>query len=303
MHSGQIFIPRHYLRAAGLAVVAAACSSLLAPTTSDAFLYWSEAHSIGRVNQDGSGLNATFIPRGGAGIAVNGKHIYWSHGTKLIGRADLDGSHVNRRFLRVGGPDALAVSATHIYWTNGGLHTIGRARLDGSGVQSRFIENGGGPSDLVVKAGKLYWSNSFFNAIGRANLDGTAVDSRFLPTGRGTHPKGLAIGRSHVYWVNKYHSIGRARLDGSGFERDFVSGCDTEPGGCPEYYLGLAVDRSHLYWAADLLAPFPDLSRTYAIGRANLDGSAVEHRFIVTPKPIGFLAVDRGRSGRLATGF
>ena len=80
-----------------------------------------------------------------AGVAVAGGHIYWTNG-EFVGRANLDGTVVNRRFIRTaGGPCGVAVYRGHIYWglSKGGLAhpstTIGRANLNGSAVNDQFI--------------------------------------------------------------------------------------------------------------------------------------------------------------------
>jgi virginiamycin B lyase len=86
---------------------------------------------------------------------VAGGHIYWTnypfgvgsrHDRAAIGRANLDGTGVNQRFIRtVRGPCGVAAYKDHIYWgqTKGAFAhpstTIGRANLDGSAVNAQFI--------------------------------------------------------------------------------------------------------------------------------------------------------------------
>ena len=65
--------------------------------------------------------------------------------------------------------------------------------------------------------------------------------------------------------------IGRANLDGTGANPNFITGA-TNPD-------GLAVDGSHIYWAN---------SGSTTIGRANLDGVGVNQGFIPgAPSPTG----------------
>ena len=67
----------------------------------------------------------------------------------------------------------------------------------------------------------------------------------------------VAVNGAHIYWANyDGDTIGRANLDGSGVDQNFISGAD-EP--CQ-----VAVDASHVYWGN--LGPS-------TIGRANLDGT------------------------------
>ena len=61
-------------------------------------------------------------------------------------------------------------------------------------------------------------------------------------------------------------SIGRANLDGTGVDKNFIPDI-----GDP---CGVAVDSEHIYWAA---------AGTNSIGRANLDGTEVSRSFIAIP--------------------
>jgi hypothetical protein len=160
---------------------------------------------------DGSGVDDRFftdlaIPRstspisnggGPCGIAVAGKYIYWISFVEgltplAIGRANLDGTGVNKRFI-TGRPSngcGIAVAGGYIYWTNGGFvksrYAIGRANLDGTGVNHRFIRTAGIPCGVAAFQGHIYWGvwkGGFAHpgtTIGRANLDGSAVNNQFI---------------------------------------------------------------------------------------------------------------------------
>src|SRR5262249_1671219 len=57
-----------------------------------------------------------------------------------IGRANNDGTGVNQAFIRGASvPTAVAVDAAHVYWINEMDRSIGRANLDGTGANQRFI--------------------------------------------------------------------------------------------------------------------------------------------------------------------
>ena len=78
----------------------------LAPRA-EAYVYWSSGaydSDIGRANLDGTGLNESFITRGGHNVGpvrVDAGHIYWSEGDpaaglhSALGRTRLDGTHVD----------------------------------------------------------------------------------------------------------------------------------------------------------------------------------------------------------------
>ena len=224
--------------------------------------------------------------------------VYWAREDNKIGRADLDGTGVDKRFITmgVGGyPTGMAVDPEHVYWTYPGTGTIGRANLDGTGVDPRFITGADSPWGVAVNAGHVYWTNGFSEAdgqlvssIGRANLDGTGIDNRFVtvPGPPCTDPfepclissEGVAVDDARVYWADTFNGrIGRANLDGTDVDPSFITGID--PGGSEP--LWVAVDDAHVYWTTG-----------QTIGRANLDGTGVERSFInAASYPTG-IAVD-----------
>ena len=127
-----------------------------------------------------------------------------------------------------------------VYWPFG--DTIGRANLDGTGVNPAPSPESVTPAMWPSMALHVYWNNDHDGAIGRANLDGTGVDKSFIATG---YPSatGLAVDGEHVYWVSssafrrrqrllalvsarapQSGAIGRANLDGTGVNDDFISG-------------------------------------------------------------------------------
>jgi streptogramin lyase len=205
--------------------------------------------------------------------------VYWADSnTGAIGRANLDGSGVDQRFIAgLGAPWAVAVDNRHIYWSNTSTGAIGRANLDGSGANPSFIAGVGYPRAVAVDDLHLYWADLGSNAIGRANLDGSSVDRSFI-TGANA-PTGVAVDGRRVYWTNlSGRSIGRADLDGSAVDQSFMTDV-----GNP---WAVAVDGGHVYWANT----HPGLD---SIGRANLDGSGADPRFVGSAQTDSFaLAVD-----------
>jgi virginiamycin B lyase len=179
-------------------------------------VYWTNSGldpgsgTIGRANLDGSGVDKHFIKSGDSptGLAVDGRHIYWTHrdwrGKKLgvffdysIGRANLDGSDVNRRFVRVSNKlTGVAVNGRYIFWSNSAEDTIGRANLDGTAVNQRCLTAikaplGNVPEGLAVDSEHVYWTNYPADTIGRAKLDGSGVNERFIAV-KGV-PEGIAV--------------------------------------------------------------------------------------------------------------
>ena len=124
-------------------------------------------------------------PRG-ASCNANGEcpaFLYWGNPTietiPTIGRANLDGTGVDQRFiteLTGSNPWGVAVNATHIYWSNFAIGTIGRANLDGTGVNERLIENLENPTGVAVTAVPVDCGGSAvtIDATGRRDCDGNA---------------------------------------------------------------------------------------------------------------------------------
>jgi virginiamycin B lyase len=283
-------------------LVAALLLTLTAASSADAAggsVYWgnpigsdnSIGTTIGHANDDGTGVNPSFI--GGAseptGVAVDEAHVYWINDLDhSIGRANLDGTGVNQRFVTGVNGDALAVDGAHIYWTNiiaiapqdAADDAIGRANLDGTGVDQNFITGASTPQGVAVDRAHVYWTNSDRHAIGRANLDGTGVKQNFTDVCFGRLPVGVAVDGAHIYWANiNADTIGRANLDGTAVNQNFIEGAAVP--------FGVAVDSAHLYWTNQF--PSPDGTTGGTIARANVDGTDVNQTFIAgfTGDPIG----------------
>jgi Bacterial Ig-like domain (group 3) len=259
---------------AGLAAAAVIAACLAFAAAASAHIYWTESHSIGRANLDGSHVNDAFFPFGAAyAVAANDTHVLWAGVLEAdtIGRVDLDGSNPKPDFIAgAHGVFQMAIDAQHIYWTNGYANTIGRANLDSTGVNQNVIA-ANAPSGIAVDAGHVYWSSG--SSIGRANLDGTGVDQGFIAIPGGGLAGRIAADGSHVYWINmNTGAIGRANADGTNVTATFIAG----PICC-----GIAVDNGHIYWT---------LGST--IGRANLDGSGIQRTFIQAADIISGIAAN-----------
>ncbi len=150
----------------------------------------------------------------------------------------------------------------------------------------------------------IYWTTG--ESIGRANLDGTAIDESFIDLRHGD-PTSLAVDARHIYWMSSYRmssrqssgtgsrsvrvppaapgAVGRARLDGTRVDQDFITGFDEHDGGAL-----VALDDEHIYWTENFLGEL-GINQT-AIARANLDASAVNREF-VSPGSFAYgIAVD-----------
>ena len=87
---------------------------------------------------------------------------------------------------------------------------------------------------------------------------------------------GVTVGGSHLYWSGGGGNVGRANVDGSEVEPHFITGI---PGGSVD---GVAVTSEYIYWTN-----FWDS----VIGRAKLDGAEVQQEWVVgTHTPEGLAA-------------
>lgn len=259
------------------AMALACLLGMLAPTTSLAAVYWGSSHNgVGAANLDGENpiwdyLYWPFVDESdgpACGVAVNPTHLYWA-GSRGIGRRALEGENVYPTTIvpQLPRPCGLTLDAGHIYWGNSGGGSIGRANLDGSEATLSFITGLELPCDVAVDSRHIYWMER--GGIGRANLDGSAAQRGFAPIPFWTGGCGIAIGGRYLYW-GQAGTIRRLDLDGEAAAETLVSGV-----GAVE---GITLDDNYMYWAnwgEDNVA---------SIGRARLDGSEVNPRWIVSPE-------------------
>ncbi len=246
-----------------------------------------ERGGVMRADLDGYGAIEHLVTGAKApgGIAVDGQYVYWAnYTTGAIGRARLDGSEVNERFIDTGdiySVIGIAVDDRHVYWTDSSYDpnksTIGRANLDGSTVVKDFINAGDEPVGIGVDAHHIYWTHRYWHngrdgvyftyAIAQADIDGTHIDRRYILASNVLD--GVAVNSRYIFWSNDgEHVIGRANLDGSHLWQSCINAQTLPLETVPE---GLTADEEHVYWTnypADTIA------------RGNLDGSDIDSEFI-----------------------
>jgi hypothetical protein len=231
-----------------------------------AAIYWVGGPALGLVNEDGSYPTyfwGRFAPSGvenGCGIAVDASHIYWADANRdALGRSDLDGTDAELAFIPTGDePCGVAIDEAHIYWANRAGGTIGRASVDGSEADQAFVEGLGKPCGVAVTDSHLYWTDLHnINTIGRADIDGEDVTPGFIEGGG----CGVAVDAEHIFWSTLAKSIGRANIDGSMTNDEFIGGLERP--------CGVATDGVHVFWAEE-----GEAARG-RIASARTDGSSV----------------------------
>ena len=204
-----------------------------------------------------SELNRSFVAASLAhAVAVDSTYIYWADSSGYIGRARLDGSSPNARFIgSVGEVFGIAVNATHIYWAGTGGTNIGRANIDGSSPNSTFLTTPTEAKGVALDSTYVYWADATFaGGIGRARLDGSSPNGAFINLA-GEAPVGIAVNSGYVFW-SRSSFIGRANIDGSSPNGRFIA-TERTP------LIALALDAKYIYWA----------DGATGAGRVQLDGS------------------------------
>ena len=185
--------------------------------------------------------------------------------------------------LFVGGAFPANASTSYIYWINltAGKNDISRSSGDGSNVVAQFkagqAGNGGFDGGLVIQGNYIYWTSQ--NRIVRTLKDGSGSLQTIL-TSSENNIYGLATDANYVYWstdaTGNRGAIGRAQLDGSAPQPNFIVGTSAVLSGNDNY--GIFVTSNFIYWAN---------YSSNTIGRANIDGSNPNPSFITVPVPGG----------------
>lgn len=134
-------------------------------------VYWTTGNGIGRAEYNGNNFEPNFITGLDAPLAVtaDAEHVYWADrytyypdgvtGYYTIGRANLDGSGIDRTFITglLNLPHGLAVDESAVYWTASDDDDIGHSPLTGGlatfdGLVDEFwFSVGGHPESIAVE--------------------------------------------------------------------------------------------------------------------------------------------------------
>ena len=191
-------------------------------TVDRGFVYWTAQEknwksALFRATTSGAGVTRLvsnlFFP---STVVVAGSHVYWvdlsAVGPSAIGRANLDGSDVQRRFI----------VQPHL-----------------SRVQ---IENGDDFADLTSDGRYLYFTLCFRGAIGRVGLDGRGLNNKYVVFRGRMCPQGIAYADGGtLYFTNsdsKNDWIGRVSVDGS----------DAQPHWLAQSADSVVADTRDVFW-------------------------------------------------------
>jgi len=143
------------------------------------------------------------------------------------------------------GDTALAVDATHLYWTfyneSGGVY---RRALDGSGATEVIHQGDSYPSGVVVSNGRVYWKVlSPEGSVRSASVDGT--DMSTLASDQFAPHLGLVASEEHIFWLTEDGPPRLMRAPASGGDAEFLGTTQWDE---VSYTANLAVKDGYLYY-------------------------------------------------------
>jgi sugar lactone lactonase YvrE len=153
-----------------------------------------------------------------------------------------------------------AAANAAIFWVNTDNNAVGVANLGSTHatkVNQQLIRGLGLAEGIATGPNSdIYWSDSSNNRISRAHLYydkhrklHVRVTRNFI-TGA-DNPEGVTVYGGYIYWVNNDYagSIGRALLNGTDVNENFVPNESASGGNDINYANGIAVTSQYIYWA------------------------------------------------------
>jgi hypothetical protein len=157
---------------------------------------------------------------------------------------------------RQNGPVALAVDATHAYWTNNGAGTVMRAPLYG-GLPATIASQQSGPQSIAVDSANLYWANLNQNGIWTSSgalmewaLGGGPIVTLVGPAAaNGSQGQmgltDIALGPFDLYWTTSSNG----NLDGGTVDSvSLLGGVPRTLASQQTFPTSLATNRKGVYW-------------------------------------------------------
>lgn len=197
-----------------------------------------------------------------------------------------------------GSAGTTGLAGGQLFWTESptgaddGLGSILSADANGTKPSRRVVGGARTPAGVALAGDYVYWANFSTGTISRARADGSQIKQAFIRTGRPHSVIGVVVDSAYIYWTERSDfdagpSIGRARLDGSAVDLSFIPA-----GGEPT---GIDVDGAHVYWThRDTHVTRSGVYFTYAIGRANRDGTGIDQQFVRAANTLTGVAVTSG---------
>lgn len=187
-------------------------------------------------------------------------YLYWTSSNDTVGRVEVDGGNPEPGFVTgADGPKGPSVTGTHLYWAETGTDSVARVTRDGTIPQLDLVTGATDVDATAVDAGYVYWDSQIpWGTLGRAELDGSDATNNWY--GGPADVTSLARLGDRLFFASDGDRIGY--LSESSGHSHLVTGIAPQE---------IAATNRYLYWTDPAAG---------AIGRANLDGSGVDNRFI-----------------------
>jgi hypothetical protein len=171
------------------------------------------------------------------GCAMNGTTVFWGdlllHG---IYSSPIGGCATPTQLV-TGVPDALAVDADHLYWSDAMAGAIFRSDLQGQHA-AQLASGIGTVAFLTLDATNLYFADNRKGTVSQVPVTGGSVTTLFSKST--ATPQGVAVDAHDVYWSDSGGTIQRVPIGGG----TVVTIADGQA--CP---VALATDKDAVYWA------------------------------------------------------
>lgn len=196
-------------------------------------IYWIEqtgnhTGTLKRANLDGTNVqpikNLNSLPQNIALDPTN-HTIYITTNQGNIQRLNTDGSDFQPDLIKgLENPRGIAIDTPNnkIYWSEGSTD-IQSANLNGSNIK-KIIDSYGYPRNIAVYNNTLYWVDQT-KAIKSISLSNTKTIRIHAQLSSG-HPFDIAVDpkAKKIYWTTSEGTMERSNLDGSNYERNFITG-------------------------------------------------------------------------------
>ncbi len=176
----------------------------------DQYVYWVNGGDGALWEGEGSGGAVMRLPKNGGtpeklsdeafpqAIALDATHVYWTDAENdEIRRMPLEGGEVTVLASNQGDPRYLALSDTDVFYTTGEMGVVARVPKAG-GASAVLSSEGGKTTAITVSDGYVYWTNELSGAVRRVSAyGGTPITLR-----QATRPTALVVNGSQLYFTD-----------------------------------------------------------------------------------------------------
>jgi hypothetical protein len=185
-----------------------------------------------------------------------------------------------------GGPSAIAVDATHVYWTDAKAKTLMKVPKQG-GAPVTLASGQDGISALAIDAANVYWVNNLTGDLGSVMKVALGGGTPIPIATQQYAPNSVAVDAMHVYWTTAGNYVSNPA--GTVMKASLANGEVAALSSSQWYPGGIVVDATRVYWATGS-------GEGGGGGVVNLPlagGTPAEVVFVVPPSSIaGLSAVD-----------